>query len=136
MGEKVLIMHSKYLQSLEFWAINALPFNTVNYSIVCPKGLSWWNILACNFKSYTFAIMNKKVLTSSVLTISFAMKRRIFNGTDGFPNLPWRNFIQIGRSTGTVPWNLEDMNKNQITSCTHQAYQAKKAQTQTTQVSL
>lgn len=70
-------------------------------------------------------IGKKKLLTSSVLTISFAMKRRIFNGTDGFPNLLCRNFIQRGRSTGTVPWNLKKMSKKSIqllnkTSLPHQ----------------
>lgn len=77
----------------------------------------------------------QKLLTSSVLTISFAMKRRIFSGTDGFPNLPCRNFIQRGRSTGTVPWNLRDY-QNQLTSWNAQAYQTKKPPAWATQVSL
>lgn len=68
----------------------------------------------------------KKLLTSSVLTISFAMKRRIFNGTDGFPNLLCRNFIQRGRSTGTTPWKLKETSKNQLNYWTKQVYHNQK----------
>lgn len=140
--EKVYYIHNTgTIWNFGLWMPSLLSRQTTQFE--CPKSVSWWNILP--HKSCTVDIiiqpvnrkkMTKILLTSSVLTISFAMKRRIFSGTDGFPNLPCRNFIQRGRSIGTVPWNLKERSKNQLTSWTKQAYQAKKPPARATQVSL
>lgn len=140
--ENLFILNSSYWSQLEFLGYECTSFyygkapqKSQLMKYFTPQELdSWYYSITCyiNRKKYD----KKKLLTSSVLTISFAMKRRIFSGTDGFPNLPCRNFIQRGRSTGTVPWNLKEESKNQFTSWSKQAYQGRKTSARAIRVCL